>query len=138
MRHSRPRGTGPRDNGYSPTTGSELGKIVDGPNLPLPEIVGKAEMSWSYSTFVMFVPNGENSTYVPLSKIEWAWNGSVRKVAKSWEFEKDKNGIDMKWTKPKKGSAVVGIPEYKHPVWEKSWRSITPSIGVYGPTPEGT
>ena len=74
-------GTPPNTNdSTAPTswpTGNGIIRSYDNPVWVLIPAVSKSALSWSYRTFLMFLPPGPNSRYVPLRFFSWSFTATV-------------------------------------------------------------
>lgn len=70
----------------------------------------------SFSTFILFKPKGNNSSYVPLRKIDWGWNGIAKKNNQGkWSLEKGS---------PSKNKKIFSDETPEHPQWEGTGQKL--------------
>ena len=57
----------------------------DSPGINLLDTYNNYTLNYSYSLYVMYVPPGNNSIWVPLTKLTWTWSPNVTQPPTGWE-----------------------------------------------------
>ncbi len=106
-----PHGTHPETNVGHFTTGTTDQQGGDSPATGgLGPVVQSVIVADAFSTFLMFKPDGQDSRYVPILRLDWNWNASAENTGTTEAPQ---------WVVPE-GPPSIGVP-YKtsvHPMWQ--------------------
>jgi hypothetical protein len=85
----------------------------DSPSSPLAGYVKASTTNESFVMYLMFLPSGEQTRYVPLKKVNWSWSIAVTKAGATWSI--DAGSANQ--------SASAAAETDEHPTWSANVRS---------------
>lgn len=72
----------------------------------------------TFDLYLMFKPEGEGNEWTPLKKIDWKWDGAVRKTGRGWEASNlSFVPMDKDFEQDGQDPTVTDATEY--PIWNK-------------------
>jgi hypothetical protein len=107
-----------------PTQDTPATEIVALPGDPQP---AKVQVGDFYRMYVMFLPPGQNSVWVPLNGIDWYWGGTavsynpVAGAPNIWAGQAVQGTPYAYWTYPNDGSEVYEAPTWDKNLDDKKW-----------------
>ncbi len=116
-------------------------KFLDSPGAPLAKKAA-SYVNESFQTYLMFRPGqGENSVWVPLSRIKWGWRGVVHQVYKGSLYDNNLPGcgqiyrILQRFSKSPQDFNPRPMDTHKYPEWTKVVRNKPPDECRKCPSP---
>jgi len=106
----RLQGTGVLDTTYPYSANSST---VDSPDTPLTSDYVEKTVQDSFKMWLMFMPSGSGSIWVPLRSVNWSWSGSASRSGTVWTLTSSSNTIN-----PSDADSTT------HPTWTSNVTSL--------------
>jgi hypothetical protein len=73
----------------------------------------------TFDLYLMFKPEGEGNQWIPLKKIDWMWDGDVRKTGGVWEPANDHSFVPKNKEYKGEGEDPTVTDATEYPIWDK-------------------
>ncbi len=105
---------------YNP--GSTPQDTDDTPNIAVfkKEALTYAQSKAFFSMYILFMPPGRNSNWIPLRRLDWSWKGEAEKKEGRWGL------VSGSPPNPNPNHRVTSIEDTDHPKWKKNYGAIEP------------